>query len=138
MTYENDVAVGQLLNYLETHDDPRNPGHKLIDNTLFIFSSDNGAENAGKESSGYYRGRKAHIHDDYIMGPMLSLRDGDWKLIVGQELIVEGTLKHYALFNLKDNPTEDERQNLIASEQHRHLVESLSAKLLDIYHQSNH
>ena len=61
--YENDVAVGQLLNYLETHDDPRNPGHKLIDNTLFIFSSDNGAENAGKESSGYYRGRKAHIHE---------------------------------------------------------------------------
>ena len=216
--YENDVAVGQLLNYLETHNDPRNPGHKLIDNTLFIFSSDNGAENAGKESSGYYRGRKAHIHegghrvptiafwkqgnigdgndatpgrtshityglndlilsiadlagieaspregfaedstsiapfltglkddefephplvlhDDYIMGPMLSLRDGDWKLIVGRELIVEGTLKHHALFNLKDNPTEDERQNLIASEQHSHLVESLSAKLLDIYHQ---
>ncbi len=63
LTYENDVAVGQLLNYLETHDDPRNPGHKLIDNTLFIFSSDNGAENAGKESSGYYRGRKAHIHE---------------------------------------------------------------------------
>ena len=216
--YENDVAVGQLLNYLETHDDPRNPGHKLIDNTLFIFSSDNGAENAGKESSGYYRGRKAHIHegghrvptiafwkqgsigdgndatpgrtshityglndlilsiadlagietssragfaedstsiapfltglkddefephplvlhDDYIMGPMLSLRDGDWKLIVGQELIVEGELKHHALFNLKDNPTEDERQNLIASEQHSRLVESLSEKLLDIYHQ---
>ena len=218
--YENDVAVGQLLNYLETHDDPRNPGHKLIDNTLFIFSSDNGAENAGKESSGYYRGRKAHIHegghrvptiafwkqgnigdgndatpgrtshityglndlilsiadlvgieaspragfaedstgiapfltglkddefephplvlhDDYIMGPMLSLRDGDWKLIVGQELILEGELKHHALFNLKDNPTEDERQNLIASEQHRHRVESLSEKLMDIYHQRN-
>ena len=44
------------------------------------------------------------------MGPMLSLRDGDWKLIVGQELITEGKLKHHALFNLKDNPTEDERQ----------------------------
>ena len=71
------------------------------------------------------------------MGPMLSLRDGDWKLIVGQELILKGELKHHALFNLKDNPTEDERQNLIASEQHSHLVESLSAKLLDIYHQRN-
>ena len=75
------------------------------------------------------------LHDDYIMGPMLSLRNGDWKLIVGQELITEGELKHHALFNLKDNPTEDERKNLIASEQHSHLVESLSEKLLDIYHQ---
>ncbi len=216
--YENDVAVGQLLNYLEMHDDPRNPGHKLIDNTLFIFSSDNGAENAGKESSGYYRGRKAHIHegghrvptiavwkqgdigdgdvttpgktshitfglndlilsiadlagietssrkgfaedsvniapfltglkddeyephpmvlhDDYIMGPMLSLRDGDWKLIVGQELILEGEVTHHALFNIKDNPTEDEQQNLIESGEHKQIVESMSAKLLDIYHE---
>ena len=71
------------------------------------------------------------------MGPMLSLRDGDWKLIVGQELILEDQLKHHALFNLKDNPTEDERQNLIALEQHSHLVESMSAKLLNIYHQKS-
>lgn len=216
--YENDVAVGQLLAYLETYDDPRNPGHKLIDNTLFIFSSDNGAENAGRESSGYYRGRKAHIHegghrvptiafwkqgnigdgddttpgrtshitfgledlilsiadlagieasprkgfaedsvniapfltglkdadykphplvlhDDYIMGPMLSLRDGDWKLIVGRELILQGQLNPYALFNLKTNPTEDERQNLIASRERDPIVSSMSEKLLDIYHQ---
>ena len=44
------------------------------------------------------------LHDDYIMGPMLSLREGDWKLIVGQELITEGELKHHALLQLKRQP----------------------------------
>lgn len=44
MVRENDIIVGDLLDYLEQTDDPRNPGHKLIDNTLFIFTSDNGAD----------------------------------------------------------------------------------------------
>lgn len=37
-----DHYVGQLVNFLETTDDPRNPGHKLIDNTYILFASDNG------------------------------------------------------------------------------------------------
>jgi arylsulfatase A-like enzyme len=37
-----DAYVGHLLDYLETTDDPRWPGHKLIENTYVIFSSDNG------------------------------------------------------------------------------------------------
>jgi len=37
-----DHYVGQLITYLETSDDPRWPGHKLIDNTFVIFTSDNG------------------------------------------------------------------------------------------------
>lgn len=44
MVQENDIIVGFMLNYLEQTDDPRNPGHKLIDNTIFIFTSDNGAD----------------------------------------------------------------------------------------------
>lgn len=44
MVQENDIIVGLMLNYLEQTDDPRNPGHKLIDNTIFIFTSDNGAD----------------------------------------------------------------------------------------------
>ena len=45
-----DYYVGQLVTYLETTDDPRWPGHKLIDNTYIIFTSDNGgAEGGGKE-----------------------------------------------------------------------------------------
>ena len=37
-----DHYVGQLVEFLETTDDPRNPGHKLIDNTYIFFTSDNG------------------------------------------------------------------------------------------------
>lgn len=38
-----DWSIGKVLTFLETTDDPRNPGHKLIDNTYVIVSSDNGA-----------------------------------------------------------------------------------------------
>lgn len=37
-----DYYVGQLISYLETTDDPRWEGHKLIENTYIIFTSDNG------------------------------------------------------------------------------------------------
>ncbi|NIL97533.1 MAG: sulfatase-like hydrolase/transferase [Planctomycetales bacterium] len=37
-----DWGVGKVLTFLETTDDPRNPGHKLIDNTYLIVSADNG------------------------------------------------------------------------------------------------
>jgi arylsulfatase A-like enzyme len=37
-----DTYVGQLIGYLEQTDDPRWPGHKLIENTYLIFTSDNG------------------------------------------------------------------------------------------------
>lgn len=37
-----DWIVGQIVQTLETTDDPRNPGHKLIDNTYVVVSSDNG------------------------------------------------------------------------------------------------
>jgi len=37
-----DAYVGHLMEYLEQTDDPRWPGHKLIENTYVIFSSDNG------------------------------------------------------------------------------------------------
>ena len=43
-----DAYVGDVLEYLEATDDPRWPGHKLIENTYVIFSSDNG----GCEGSG--------------------------------------------------------------------------------------
>lgn len=37
-----DYYIGQLINYLENTDDPRWPGHKLVENTYVIFTSDNG------------------------------------------------------------------------------------------------
>ena len=44
LVYENDVAVGILLDWLAELDDPRRPGHKLSENTVVIFSSDNGSD----------------------------------------------------------------------------------------------
>ena len=42
MVDELDWMVGDIVRYLENTDDPRNPGHKLIENTYLILSSDNG------------------------------------------------------------------------------------------------
>jgi hypothetical protein len=42
MIHALDRSVADVLTYLEDSDDPRNPGHKLIDNTMFIFMTDNG------------------------------------------------------------------------------------------------
>ncbi len=42
MVSVSDAEVGVLKSYLEQTDDPRNPGHKLIENTMIIYTSDNG------------------------------------------------------------------------------------------------
>ena len=41
-----DYYVGQLVDYLRETEDPRWPGHKLIENTYIIFTSDNGGMEA--------------------------------------------------------------------------------------------
>ena len=42
MVEELDTYMGHLFTYLENTDDPRWPGHKLVENTYIIFTSDNG------------------------------------------------------------------------------------------------
>ncbi len=42
MVEQLDYYVGKLFDYLETTEDPRWPGHRLIENTYIIFTSDNG------------------------------------------------------------------------------------------------
>jgi arylsulfatase A-like enzyme len=37
-----DWSIGKVVDYLEKTDDPRNPGHKLIENTYVFLDSDNG------------------------------------------------------------------------------------------------
>ena len=64
MVQENDIVLGELIDYLEATNDPRNPGGKLIDNTLVIFTSDNGANLAGPGSGGLLQesnGQKTNI-----------------------------------------------------------------------------
>ena len=61
--YENDVALGRLLDYLENTDDPRSQGSKLIENTIVIFTSDNGAEVTVKTATGPVRSNKGSCYE---------------------------------------------------------------------------
>lgn len=80
--YENDVALGLLLKFLE-REDPRNPGHPLLDNTLVIFTSDNGAENADKSATGPLRSNKGSVYEGGHRVPFIAawkagaIGDGD-------------------------------------------------------------
>jgi uncharacterized sulfatase len=67
-----DHYVGRLFNYLEQTDDPRRPGHKLIENTYVIFTSDNG----GMEGS-----RTQIITDNYpLERGKISLMEGGTRI----------------------------------------------------------
>jgi arylsulfatase A len=61
--HQNDVHIARLLTYLKETDDPRRPGKKLFDNTLFIFSSDNGAERNVKQYTGPLRSNKGSTYE---------------------------------------------------------------------------
>lgn len=81
--YENDVALGQLLSWLEATDDPRNPGHRMIDNTLVIFTSDNGAEKNSNIATGPFRSHKGSVYEGghrvpfIVSWPAGDVGDGD-------------------------------------------------------------
>jgi hypothetical protein len=80
MVLENDVAFGEMLRTLRETDDPRWPGHKLIENTLVIFTSDNGpnvGDNLGpNQESGGLRSKKAKIWEGGIRVPLLVYWNG--------------------------------------------------------------
>jgi arylsulfatase A len=61
--YENDVVLGRLLNYLKKTDDPRNPGKRLSETTLVIFTSDNGAEKDASTATGPFRSHKGSVYE---------------------------------------------------------------------------
>ena len=81
--YENDVALGRLLNYLQATDDPRNRGAKLIENTVVIFTSDNGAEKNDNTATGPFRSNKGSVYEGghrvpfIVAWPAGGVGDGD-------------------------------------------------------------
>tara|TARA_Y100000588_G_scaffold313036_1_gene339969 strand:+ start:174 stop:2282 length:2109 start_codon:yes stop_codon:yes gene_type:complete len=96
MVLENDVAFGNLLKTLRETDDPRSPGDKLIDNTLVIFTSDNGpnvGDNTGpNQESGGLRGKKAKIWEGGHRVPFILYWKGNF----------EGGIINRNLFSLTD------------------------------------
>ncbi len=69
--YENDVALGRLMDFLEATDDPRNPGKKLSANTIVVFTSDNGAEIKDKFATGPFRSNKGSCYEGGHRVPFL-------------------------------------------------------------------
>lgn len=70
--YQNDVHVARLLDFLDKTPDPRRPGHMLRDNTLFVFSSDNGAERSSKVCTGPLRSHKGSVYEGGHRVPFLA------------------------------------------------------------------
>jgi len=61
--YENDVALGRLIDWLKATPDPRRAGRNLIENTLVIFTSDNGAEKNSDIATGPFRSHKGSCYE---------------------------------------------------------------------------
>lgn len=61
--YENDLILGRFMDWLEQSDDPRNPGKKLIETTLVVFTSDNGAEKNSDIATGPFRSHKGSAYE---------------------------------------------------------------------------
>ncbi|MDF1658628.1 MAG: arylsulfatase [Verrucomicrobiales bacterium] len=81
--HENDLILGRFIDWLETSDDPRNPGAKLIENTIVIFTSDNGAEKDSDIATGPFRSNKSSSYEGghrvpfLIAWPAGDIGDGD-------------------------------------------------------------
>ncbi|MCY4597773.1 MAG: arylsulfatase, partial [Bryobacterales bacterium] len=61
--FENDVALGRMLDWLEKTTDPRQPDSQLIETTLVIFTSDNGAEKNSDIATGPFRSNKGSAYE---------------------------------------------------------------------------
>ncbi len=71
LIYENDVALGRLLDYLAEIEDPRHPGKQLLETTLVIFTSDNGAEKNSDIATGPFRSHKGSCYEGGHRVPFL-------------------------------------------------------------------
>ncbi len=75
-----DQSVARIVHHLETTPDPRNPGHPLSDNTVLVFTSDNGGPAAA--DNGPLRGLKGTLREGGLRVPAIV-----WS---GNERLVDG------------------------------------------------
>ena len=90
-----DWQLGKILTFLETTEDPRNPGHKLIDNTYIMLSSDNGGLEFAPIVDGKDKGQRERITDNTpLRGGKLKLHEGGIRIpfIIAGPGIVAGSV----------------------------------------------
>ena len=81
--FENDVALGRMLDWLEKTHDPRQPDSRLVETTLVIFTSDNGAEKNSDIATGPFRSNKGSAYEGghrvpfIVSWPQGGVGDGD-------------------------------------------------------------
>ncbi len=71
-----DQSVARLIDYLQTTEDPRNPGQTLDQNTVVVFYSDNGGQ-LPQSSNGGLSGQKGDLGEGGIRVPLIAWSGND-------------------------------------------------------------
>ncbi len=135
--YENDVALGYMLDYLAQNEDPRRPGKMLIENTIVIFTSDNGAEITASTATGPFRSNKGSVYEGghrvpfIVAWPLGNVGDGDDKTVGSQSREMMALHDLFATFAaVTGSKLPDLRRGEIGAEDSRSVLAAWQGKTL--------
>ena len=92
-----DQSVARIVDHLEETPDPRNPGHPLADNTVVLFTSDNGGL-ARYADNGPLAGQKGELREGGIRVPLIA-----WS--GSPDLVDGGSVNHTPVSSQDYHPT---------------------------------